>query len=133
MENVSVSGDDRRFACTFAAPTAATSVSAAGPRAGVSEADVRPAGEYFFIFFSHCLVHSLLQQPSWILCCCVSTLRKHHIMQFAESLILDLADAFIGTRQDLSDLIERTDRFTVQSETEFQDHFFPFGQGVEQF
>ena len=48
---VTISGDDRRFACTFAAPTAATSVSAAGPRAGVSEADVRPAGEYFFIFY----------------------------------------------------------------------------------
>ena len=50
---VTISGDDRRFACTFAAPTAATSVSAAGPRAGSTR------GRVLFYFFSHCLVHSL--------------------------------------------------------------------------
>ena len=42
---VTISGDDRRFACTFAAPTAATSVSAAGPRAGSTR------GRVLFYFF----------------------------------------------------------------------------------
>ena len=59
---VTINGDDRRFACTFAAPTAATSVSPT--RHGVIQwrrmdrVRVAPASEYFFIFFSHCLVHS---------------------------------------------------------------------------
>ena len=42
---VTINGDDRRFACTFAAPTAATSVSAAGPRAGSTR------GRVLFYFF----------------------------------------------------------------------------------
>ena len=42
---VTISGDDRRSACAFAAPTAATSVSAAGPRAGSTR------GRVLFCFF----------------------------------------------------------------------------------
>ena len=42
---VTITGEDRRFACTFAAPTAATSVSAAGPRAGSTR------GRVLFYFF----------------------------------------------------------------------------------